>query len=216
MKKLTSKLAMHAAFVALFAAGTIMLPTVNAFEKAGIVGKAFAKDGDGGESDSGGDGGDSGSDGDGDSDSDNDSDSDSDNDGNSGSGSSNSGSGNDDSDDDGDDNSSDDSSDDDEDKDDSRGRESRDRPEVTVSLSPEQVQSVLSGQSRLVDNLGRILELEIEVEDGVTRYTAKPHGGDARRNPGPITNVSVVPEASAPVNGSTNDDGTPDQGSGDR
>jgi hypothetical protein len=218
MKKLTSKLAMHAAFVALFAAGTIMLPAVNAFDHAGTAGHAYAKDGDSGDSgsdgdsDSGGDSGNSGSGSDGGrSGSDSDGESDSDGDGNSGSGSSNSGRGSDDSNDDG----SDDSSDDDND-DNRSGRENRDRPEVTVSLSPDQIQAILSGQSRLVDNLGRALELEIEVEHGVTSYTAKPHGGDARRNPGPISNVSVVPAASVPVNGSTNDDGTPDQGPGDR
>jgi hypothetical protein len=205
MKKLTSKLAMHAAFVALFAAGTIMLPAVNAFDAAGIAGQAYAKDGDSGDSDSGGDGGNSGS---GSNSGDSDTENDSNDDGNSGSGSSRDDS--DDSDDSSDDNSSNDENDD------SRGRESRDRPEVTVALSPEQIQAVLAGQSRLVDNLGRTLELEIEMENGVTTYSAKPHGGDARRNPGPISNVSVVPAASAPVNGSTNDDGTPDQGSGDR
>jgi hypothetical protein len=244
MKKLTSKLALHAAFVALFAAGAIMLPAVNVFDPAGIAGKAFAKDGDSGDSDSDGDGGNSGSggdgrdsdsdsdggdsgsdsnDGDSDSDSDggnsgsgsdsrdSDSDTDSNDDGNSGSDSSNSGRGSDDSNDDGDDDSRDDDGDDDR-----SGRESRDRPEVPVSLTPEQIQAVLSGQSRLVDNLGRTLELEIEVEHGVTTYSAKPHGGDARRNPGPISDVSVVAATRAPVNNSTNDDGTPDQGPGDR
>lgn len=218
MKKLISKLAMHAAFVALFAAGAIMLPAVSAFDPAGLTGHAFAKDGDSGNSGSGGDGGDSDSDSDGGnsgsgsnsekSDSDSDGDSDSNDDGNSGSGSSRSDS--DDSDDRSDDNSSND------DRNDRGGRESRERPEITVSLSPDQIQAVLSGQSQLVDNLGRPLELEIEVEHGVTSYTAKPHGGDARRNPGPISNVSVVPTTVAPVNGSINDDGTPDQGPGDR
>ena len=70
---------------------------------------------------------------------------------------------------------------------------SRGRDAVTVSLSQDQIQSILSGQSRLVDNLGRTLELEIEAEDRVSKVTAKPLGGDARRNPGPIGNVSVVP-----------------------
>lgn len=223
MKKLTTKLALHAAFVALFATGTIMLPTLNFLKQGAIAGHAFAKDGDSGDSDSGGDGGNSGSGSDGGnsgSDSDgghsgsgsdsrsSDSDSDSSDDGNSGSGSSHNHS--DDSDDSSDDSSSNDANDD------SSGRESRDRPEVQVSLSPEQIQAILGGQSKLVDNLGRTLELEIEIENGVTTYSAKPHGGDARRNPGPISNVSVVPSARMPVNGSTNDDGTPDQGSGDR
>jgi hypothetical protein len=193
MKKLTTKLAMHATFVALFATGTIILPALIVFKPAGIAGYAFAKDGDGGNSGSGSNGRDSDSD---------------------RGGNDHGNSGSDDSRDDSDDSSDDNSSDDD--RDESRERESRDRPEVTVALSPEQIQAVLGGQSRLVDNLGRTLELEIEAEHGRTTYTAKPHGGDARRNPGPISNVSVVPASQAPVNGSTNDDGTPDQGSGDR
>jgi hypothetical protein len=188
MQKLTSRLAMQAALVALLATGAVMLPGISAMSQAGLAGHAFAKDGDSGDSGSGSDGrgSDSGNDDGEDGDSDN----------------SNSGSGKDDSDDD--DSASEDDS--------SRGRESRERDEVTVSLSQDQIQSVLSGQSRLVDNLGRTLELEIETENGVSKVTAKPHGGDARRNPGPIGNVSVV----LAIGGSTNDDGTPDQGQGDK
>jgi len=210
MQKLTTRLAMHAALVALFATGAIMLPGISAMNQAGLAGHAFAKDGDSGDSDSGSDGGNSGSGGEsGDSGSDSNSDSDGrgsdsgNDDGEDGdSDNSNSGSGKDDSDDD--DSAREDDS--------SRGRESRERDEVAVSLSQDQIQSVLSGQSRLVDNLGRTLELEIETENGVSKVTAKPHGGDARRNPGPIGNVSVVPA----IGGSTNDDGTPDQGQGDK
>jgi hypothetical protein len=212
MKKLTTKLALHAACVALFATGTIILPTLNAFKPAGIGGHAFAKDGDSGESGSGSDGGNSGSgsesgnSGSGSDSRDSDSDGGGNHDGNSGSSSRD---GSDDSDDRSENNSSDD------DNDDSRGRESRERPEVTVSLSPEQTQAILSGQSKLVDNLGRTLELEIEIENGVATYTAKPHGGDARRNPGPISDVSVVSASTPSASRSTNDDGTPDRGSGD-
>jgi hypothetical protein len=217
MKKLTCKflarkLAPSVAAVALYTASTLAIPLLASPAFLAHVPHALAKDGggdSGGHSGSGGGGDDGGSSGSGDG-------------GNSGSGSR---SGGDDS--GGDDHSgsnsgrgSDDSGSDDSGGDDSSGRSansghggnSGERPQVEVTLTGAQLAGVRSGQFKLVDNLGRVLEVEIETENGVTTVSAKPHGGDARRNPGPITAINVVPAGSA---GGTNDDGTPDQGPGD-
>ena len=217
MKKLTRKidarkLVLSVAAAALYTASTLAIPALTASAFLTHVPHAQAKDGgdDGGSSGSGSDGGgdDGGSSGSG-----------SDGGGDDGD-SSGSGSGGDDS--GGDDHSGSGSGDSDDDSpDDSSGRSinsghggsSSERPEVEVTLTDEQLAGVKSGQLKLVDNLGRVLELEVETEHGVTKVSAKPHGGDARRNPGPITAISVVPAGS--VAGSAGDDGTPDQGSGD-
>ncbi len=68
------------------------------------------------------------------------------------------------------------------------------RPEIELNLSSADLAAVLSGAAKLVDNLGRVLEVEIEFEHGVRTVVAKPHGGDAKRNPGPITSVTVTPK----------------------
>ncbi len=60
---------------------------------------------------------------------------------------------------------------------------------------------VQNGTLAVVDNLGRVLEIELDRVNGAQVIKAKPHGGDARRNPGPITSISVVPAAQAPVHG---------------
>jgi len=74
------------------------------------------------------------------------------------------------------------------------GRAARgDRPEVDLNVSDENLQGLLNGSLVAVDNLGRVLEVEVEREHGVRAVTVKPHGGDFRRNPGPITNVSIRP-----------------------
>jgi hypothetical protein len=97
----------------------------------------------------------------------------------------------------GDDDSIDDSS-----SDDSAGKSNRnrggraDRPEITISLTDAQLASIQGGSKVLVDNLGRLLEVEIEFEHGVRTISVKPHGGDARRNPGPIKSVNIVPAGS--------------------
>jgi hypothetical protein len=44
----------------------------------------------------------------------------------------------------------------------------------------------------LIDDRGRVLEVEIEVEHGMRTVSVKPHGGAARRNPGPIGSVQTV------------------------
>jgi len=184
------------AAAALYTAAAVAAPA--AIYWLGSANISFAKDGgdDSGNSGSGG-GDDSGGD-DG---------------GNSGRGSDDSGGG---------DSSSDHGSDDDHDDDDDAssgrsgsGRGSDDRPEVAVTLTKDQIAGVQAGRLKLVDNLGRILELEIETEHGVTRVGAKPHGGASRRNPGPITSIAIVPTGSGGRAFSGNDDGTPDQGSGD-
>lgn len=66
------------------------------------------------------------------------------------------------------------------------------RPEVVVDLSQSDLTAVLNGSKILVDNLGRVLEVEIELERGGTTVIAKPHGGDAQRNPGPIGSFTIV------------------------
>lgn len=82
--------------------------------------------------------------------------------------------------------------------DDRADREDRgDRPEVDLKVSDESLQGLLNGSLVAVDNLGRVLEVEVELEHGVRAVTVKPHGGDFRRNPGPITTISIRP-ASAP------------------
>lgn len=187
---------------------------------------AFAKDGRGGDSsgsgsgdsdsDSGGSssssGGNSGSSGDSGGD-------DSGNDGGSGDddGTPDQGSGNDD---DGDDDSNDDSNDDR--NDDSKAAKKAEkaakkaarnaaRPTVTITLTDDSLANVQNGTHVVVDQLGRQLEITVRTVNGQKVISAKPHGGAAKRNPGPITNIDVVPVTSVPGN----DDGTPDQGSGD-
>ena len=68
----------------------------------------------------------------------------------------------------------------------------RDRPSVAVDLSDRELDAVLRGERVLVDDRGRVLEVEIEIEHGVRTVTAKPHGGDFARNPGPIGDVKAV------------------------
>jgi hypothetical protein len=95
----------------------------------------------------------------------------------------------------------------------SGGGSNGDRPEIVVNLSKDDLKAVLDGSKKLVDNLGRVLEVEIEFEHGTKTVIAKPHGGDAKRNPGPITSFTIVPAGG--TGGAGDDDGTPDQGPGD-
>lgn len=85
------------------------------------------------------------------------------------------------------------------------------RPSAVITLSAESLAAVKAGTSVVVDQLGRVLEVRIVTVNGQQVIRVKPHGGDARRNPGPITDIKVVPASSVPAS----DDGTPDQGSGD-
>ena len=91
------------------------------------------------------------------------------------------------------------------------------RPEIALDLSAADLNDVMAGRKQLVDDLGRVLEVEIELEHGFRTVTAKPHGGDSRRNPGPIRSFSLVDAGGAATTPGTpgNDDGTPDQGPGD-
>ena len=73
------------------------------------------------------------------------------------------------------------------------GEDRADRPQVTVSVSGQALQGLLNGSLVAVDQLGRPLEIEVEREHGAVTVTAKPHRGDAQRNPGPISSVSIVP-----------------------
>lgn len=90
------------------------------------------------------------------------------------------------------------------------GREAA-RPTATITLSDESLANVRSGTHVVVDQLGRQLEITVRTVNGQTVISAKPHGGAAKRNPGPITTIDVVEVSSVPGD----DDGTPDQGSGD-
>lgn len=192
MRNLTRKLSVRVAAAALYALAAAAAPA--SILLLGGAKLSFAKDG-------GDDGGNSGSDGG--HDSGNSGSSGGDDGGNSGSGGGddggNSGHGSDDG--SGDDSgnsgrgSDDDGNDDDSGSSGSSGssRGSDDRPEVAVTLTQDQIAGVQAGRLKLVDNLGRVLELEVETEHGVTTTSAKPHGGASRRNPGPITSIVIVP-----------------------
>jgi hypothetical protein len=174
----------------------LMLGVTTAAFTVSIQAPAFAKDGHSGNSGSGSSGSGGGDDGNSGSGS-----GDSDSGGNSGSGSGDS---------DGDDNSgSSGDSDDNDSNDDSNnrsasnddnrnggGRNRADRPRIEISVDAATRAGLLNGSLVAVDNLGRALE--VEVEDGNV-LEAKPHGGDAKRNPGPITSFDIVPAAQAPV-----------------
>lgn len=86
-----------------------------------------------------------------------------------------------------------DNDDNDDDADDDRDNDRDDRDEVTLSVSEDSLRGLRDGSLVAVDNLGRALEVEVEFEHGQRVVTVKPHGGDARRNPGPITSVSILP-----------------------
>lgn len=90
----------------------------------------------------------------------------------------------------------------DDDDDDRRGRRGRGRggdddfrDEVPLSVSEASLQGLLNGSLIAIDDLGRRLEVEIEIEHGVRTVMVKPHRSTVRTTPGPITSVSVVPAA---------------------
>ena len=212
MKKLSRSMAITVASAALYAAAALVVPATGAW--LGMASMSLAKDGgnsgsgggdDGGNSGRGGgdDGGNSGRGGGDDSGGD-DHDNSGSGRGDDGNDDSNSGSG-----------SGHHNDDRDDDRSSGRSRSDSDRPEVEVTLTREQLAGVQAGKLKLVDNLGRVLELEIENEHGVTTVSAKPHGGAARRNPGPITSINVVPAGTVSNSVAGDDDGTPDQGPGD-
>jgi hypothetical protein len=92
----------------------------------------------------------------------------------------------------GDDNGDRNNDDRDDDDSDRRGGNDSARPEIVLDLPQSELTALLNGEKILVDNLGRVLEVEIEVEHGVTTVIAKPHGGDAQPNPGPIGSFKIV------------------------
>lgn len=175
---------------------TLSLPAIQSLDPDHFSASAFARDGsdDGGGSDSRGDDGSGSGRGD-------------DNDDDGGRGDDNSGrGGHDDSDDDDDDHGGrgghdddDDDGRDDDDDDDSGdphgGRGDDNRPEVTLSVSEESLSGLLDGSLAAVDQLGRRLEVEIELEHGSRTVVAHPHRGDFTRNPGGITAVNIVSAA---------------------
>ena len=182
----------------------LMLGVSAAAFTVSVESPVFAKDGGSGNSDSGSSG--SGSSGSGGGD---------DNSGSGGGGDDNSGPGSHDSDDD-DDNSgpdsggsSDDNDDDDDDSstraasnDDNRnggGGNNAARPRVQISVDAATRAGLLNGTLVAVDNLGRPLEVEADIRNGQPVLIAKPHGGDAKRNPGMIASYVIVPAAQAPV-----------------
>ncbi len=86
--------------------------------------------------------------------------------------------------------------DDDDDDDGQNDDRDNDRDEATLNVSEDSLRGLRDGSLIAVDNLGRVLEVEVEFEHGQRVVMVKPHGGDARRNPGPITSVSIQPASS--------------------
>jgi hypothetical protein len=79
------------------------------------------------------------------------------------------------------------------------GRNKADRPRIEISVDAATRAGLLNGSLAAVDDRGRALEVEADVRNGQAVLTAKPHGGDAKRNPGPIASFDIVPAAQAPV-----------------
>jgi hypothetical protein len=73
------------------------------------------------------------------------------------------------------------------------------RPRIQINVDAATRAGLLNGTLVAVDNLGRPLEVEAEIRNGQGVLIAKPHGGDAKRNPGAIASFDIVPAAQAPV-----------------
>jgi hypothetical protein len=103
-------------------------------------------------------------------------------------------------DDDGDDDDSDDDDDDDQgyDDDDWSGVSgdystwNSGQPRIELSLTGDELNALVAGKKVLIDNLGRVLELEVEEDDGRREVIAKPQGDAASARPGAITSVRAV------------------------
>lgn len=68
-----------------------------------------------------------------------------------------------------------------------------DTPRVQLQVHGANRQGLLDGSLKAVDNLGRVLEIEVETEHGTSKIIATPHGDDASRTPGEIKSVKLVP-----------------------
>jgi hypothetical protein len=75
------------------------------------------------------------------------------------------------------------------------------RARIQISVDAATRAGLLNGTLVAVDDLGRPLEVEVEDRNGKSVLIAKPHGGDAKRKPGPISNFKVVPASQAPGHG---------------
>ena len=73
------------------------------------------------------------------------------------------------------------------------------RPRIQIAVDAATRAGLLNGTLVAVDNLGRPLEVESDIRNGQSVLIAKPHGGDAKRNPGQIASFEIVPAAQAPV-----------------
>ena len=73
------------------------------------------------------------------------------------------------------------------------------RPRIQIEVDAATRAGLLNGTLVAVDNLGRPLEVEADIRNGQNVLIAKPHGGDAKRNPGQIASFEIVPAAQAPV-----------------
>jgi hypothetical protein len=73
------------------------------------------------------------------------------------------------------------------------------RPSIEIAADAATRAGLLNGTLVAVDNLGRPLEVEAENRNGQSVLIAKPHGGDAKRRPGPITGFDIIPAAQAPA-----------------
>jgi hypothetical protein len=82
-----------------------------------------------------------------------------------------------------------------------RGGDKSERARIQISVDAATRAGLLNGTLVAVDDLGRPLEVEVEDRNGKSVLIAKPHGGDAKRKPGPISSFKVVPAAQAPVHG---------------
>jgi hypothetical protein len=71
--------------------------------------------------------------------------------------------------------------------------DARDDHEIELRVSDENLRGLRNGSLVAVDNLGRVLEVEVEYEHGVRVVTVEPHDSDIRRNPGPVGSVSIRP-----------------------
>jgi hypothetical protein len=75
------------------------------------------------------------------------------------------------------------------------------RARIQISVDAATRAGLLNGTLVAVDDLGHPLEVEVEDRNGKSVLIAKPHGGDAKRKPGPISSFKVVPASQAPRHG---------------